>query len=254
MRIEKTVEVNGKRLRVMARTHMRRNGERACNVRILDGHYFRDLAVVDSPSLDEAVERAVAIFLGDERSSTVKKQQIVVGQTYLCKVGRQVTEVRVTGESRFGGWDAVNVKTGRSVRIKSAQRLRAPSPLSRVAARQDEGPAQGARGAKKAAKATKATKAAAGRDTAQQGAPKAQETAKSKKTGLLNAAILVMREAGQPMNTKEMVEAVLAKDLWKSDGKTPAATLYSSILREIQKKGDEARFRKTERGRFELKS
>ena len=155
--------------------------------------------------------------------------------------------MRVTGESRFGGWDAVNVKTGRSVRIKSAQRLRA-------AVRQGEGPAQGARGAKKAAKATKATKAAAGRDTAQQGAPQAQETAKAKKTGLLDAAILVMREAGQPMNTKEMVEAVLAKDLWKSDGKTPAATLYSSILREIQKKGDEARFRKTERGRFELKS
>jgi len=247
MRIEKTVEVNGKRLQIMARTHTRRNGERACNVRIVDGHYFRDLAVVDSPSLDEAVERAVAIFLGAERSSTVKKQQIVVGQTYLCKVGRQVTEVRVTGESRFGGWDAVNVKTGRSVRIKSAQRLRA-------AVRQGEGPAQGARGAKKAAKATKATKAAAGRDTAQQGAPQAQETAKAKKTGLLDAAILVMREAGQPMNTKEMVEAVLAKDLWKSDGKTPAATLYSSILREIQKKGDEARFRKTERGRFELKS
>ena len=108
--------------------------------------------------------------------------------------------------------------------------------------------------AKKTAKATKATKAARKRDTAQQGAPQAQETAKTKKTGLLDAAILVLREAGQPMNTKEMVDAVLAKGLWKSDGKTPAATLYSSILREIQKKGEDARFRKTARGRFELKS
>ncbi len=247
MRIEKTVEVNGKRLRVVARMQTRRDGERVYKARVWDGHYFRDLTVVDSPSIDEAMGRAVAIFLGTERSSAVKKQQIVVGQTYLCKVGRQVTEVRVTGESRFGGWDAVNVKTGRNVRIKSAQRLRA-------AARQDEGSAQGARVAKKAAKAKKATKAARERDTAQQGAPQAQETAKTKKTGLLDAAILVLREAGEPMNTKEMVEAVLAKDLWKSDGKTPAATLYSSILREIQKKGDEARFRKTERGRFELKS
>ena len=115
------------------------------------------------------------------------------------------------------------------------------------------GRGKGARGAKKAAKARKAIKAARGRDTAQQGARQAQETAKTKKTGLLDAAILVLREARQPMNTKEMVEAVQAKDLWKSDGKTPAATLYSSILREIQKKGGEARFRKVERGRFELK-
>ena len=254
MRIEKTVEVNGKRLRVMARTHTRRNGERACNVRIIDGHYFRDLAVVDSPSLDEAVERAVAIFLGTGRSSAVKKQQIVVGQTYLCKVGRQVTEVRLDSENPHGGWNGTNVKTHRRIRVKSAQRLRAISGLARAAARQDEGSAPGARVAKKAAKPTKATRAARGRDTAQQGAPQAQETAKAKKTGLLDAAILVLREAGQPMNTKEMVDAVLAKDLWKSDGKTPGATLYSSILREIQKKGDGARFRKTERGRFELKS
>jgi hypothetical protein len=49
------------------------------------------------------------------------------------------------------------------------------------------------------------------------------------------------------------VDAVLAKGLWKSDGKTPAATLYSSILREIQKKGDDARFTKAERGKFALK-
>ena len=46
----------------------------------------------------------------------------------------------------------------------------------------------------------------------------------------------------------------LAKKLWSTNGKTPAATLYSSILREIQKKGDQARFVKTERGKFALKS
>ena len=63
-----------------------------------------------------------------------------------------------------------------------------------------------------------------------------------------------MRETGQPMNTKEVINAVLAKGLWTSDGKTPGATLYSSILREIQKKGDDARFIKADRGKFSLKS
>ena len=35
-------------------------------------------------------------------------------------------------------------------------------------------------------------------------------------------------------------------------GKTPAATLYSAILREIQTKGKEARFKKSDRGLFTL--
>ncbi|GEM_PF-5876952 len=33
-------------------------------------------------------------------------------------------------------------------------------------------------------------------------------------------------------------------------GKTPAATLYAAILREITTKGETSRFVKTERGRF----
>jgi hypothetical protein len=35
---------------------------------------------------------------------------------------------------------------------------------------------------------------------------------------------------------------------------TPAATLYSALLREIQKKGDANRFAKVERGKFTLTS
>ena len=35
--------------------------------------------------------------------------------------------------------------------------------------------------------------------------------------------------------------------------KTPAATLYSAILREITTKGKESRFEKTERGKFAFK-
>jgi len=50
-----------------------------------------------------------------------------------------------------------------------------------------------------------------------------------------------------------MIEPMAAKKYWSSPGgKTPAATLYSAILREIQTKGKEARFRKTERGKFAL--
>jgi hypothetical protein len=53
------------------------------------------------------------------------------------------------------------------------------------------------------------------------------------------------------MNCQELIKAMAEQRLWISPGgKTPSATLYSSILRELQTKGNEARFKKTERGRF----
>jgi len=68
----------------------------------------------------------------------------------------------------------------------------------------------------------------------------------------LDAAAQVLAEAGEPLNTAEMVKRMLEKGLWKTGGKTPSATIYAAIIREIAVKGSEARFRKTERGKFEL--
>jgi len=45
---------------------------------------------------------------------------------------------------------------------------------------------------------------------------------------------------------------MFAGKLWHSDAPTPAATLYSAILRELQTKKDQARFKKTERGLFTI--
>ena len=47
-----------------------------------------------------------------------------------------------------------------------------------------------------------------------------------------------------------MVERMLAKGLWQTAGKTPAATIYAAIIREIAAKGADSRFRKVERGKF----
>ncbi|MCK6485446.1 MAG: winged helix-turn-helix domain-containing protein [Phycisphaerae bacterium] len=57
----------------------------------------------------------------------MKKDQVQIGGTYVAKVSGQLARVRIDAESRFGGWDATNVDTGRRVRIKSAQRLRGPA-------------------------------------------------------------------------------------------------------------------------------
>jgi hypothetical protein len=93
----------------------------------------------------------------------------------------------------------------------------------------------------------KARKPAAGKAKATR--PK---KAPAKKLSQIQAAIRVLTEAGQPMTAKAMVEAMQAKGYWTSPaGRTPEATLYASIIRDIRK-GKDARFVKTGRGTFAL--
>jgi hypothetical protein len=79
----------------------------------------------------------------------------------------------------------------------------------------------------------------------------AKKDAKPKRLSAIDAAAKVLGEAGQPMRCPEMIEAMAKKGYWRSPGgKTPAATLYASILRELKIRGAKARFRKTGRGTF----
>ena len=81
----------------------------------------------------------------------------------------------------------------------------------------------------------------------------AKESAKAKKLSAIDAAAKVLGEATAPMGTREMIEAMAAKKLWTSPaGKTPWATLYSAILRSVNKDGKESRFKKAGRGKFVL--
>jgi hypothetical protein len=80
---------------------------------------------------------------------------------------------------------------------------------------------------------------------------KAPAAPKEKKVSALDAAARVLAEENRPMTCQELIEAMAAKGYWASPkGATPAATLYSAILRELTTKGSAARFIKTERGKF----
>ncbi len=87
--------------------------------------------------------------------------------------------------------------------------------------------------------------------------PKAPKPAKAKKpsppkrVSALDAAAQVLAASGEPMRAKQMIAAMEAKGLWKSPGgKTPEATLYAAIIREIAAKGEKARFKKHDKGLF----
>jgi hypothetical protein len=109
--------------------------------------------------------------------------------------------------------------------------------------------------------ATKKTSAGQAEKTAKATKPQSKKAAgksgdakkpDGRKLSQIAAAIQVLAKAKEPMNCKELVEAITKRGLWSSPGgKTPKATLYASILRDLRK-GKNARFVKVERGRFAL--
>ncbi len=187
----------------------------------------------------------------------MKKDEIKIGNCYQAKVSDRIVTVRIDSTNSHGGWNATNTATGKRIRIKSAQRLRRAvgedAPASRRSKKAsaeitpaDEGIAAGRAEAAESevitgqpvpAKKTRARKPAA--------------EPKPKRVSALDAAAQVLADAGQPMRAKEMIDAMAERGLWSSPGgKTPEATLYAAIIREIATKGDAARFRKVERGQF----
>ena len=117
---------------------------------------------------------------------------------------------------------------------------------------------------KRTKKSTKSKKAASPKKTASKkttpkktatkkakAAPTKKATAKPKRVSAIDAAAQVLKATGKPMRAQELITAMADQKLWTSPGgKTPHATLYAAILREINTKGAAARFTKVERGQF----
>src|SRR5204863_9641700 len=96
-----------------------------------------------------------------------------------------------------------------------------------------------------------ATKKTASAKSTKAKAPKTK--AADGKLSCIDAAAKVLADSKEPMTTKAMIELMSAKGYWSSpNGQTPAATLYSAILREINTKGKESRFKKADRGLFAI--
>ena len=84
-------------------------------------------------------------------------------------------------------------------------------------------------------------------------AKQAKEKAPKRMSGL-DAAAKVLVESKEPLTAQDIIKAMADKGLWTSPGgKTPHATIYAAIIREIKEKGKESRFTKVERGMFAAK-
>ncbi len=102
---------------------------------------------------------------------------------------------------------------------------------------------------KKAAKKSGTAKAKSAGKKA--GTPKMTKDVKPKRVSAIDAAAEVLHKRGEPMNARDLIAAMSEQGLWQSpNGKTPHATLYAAMLREISAKGVKARFKKVDRGLF----
>lgn len=115
----------------------------------------------------------------------------------------------------------------------------APSPRS--APRGPSSP----KGAPKAKATLGATKRPAAKD-----APRGRQGGR---VGALDAAYEVLSKSAAPMTSRALIDAMAQRGLWSSPGgKTPHATLYAAMTREIADKGRLSRFAKAGRGLFTL--
>ncbi len=176
----------------------------------------------------------------------MKNNDVKVGGLYMAKVSDKLVTVRIESAHTKGGWNATNTATGKRIHFKSAQRLRGKAKKTTDA---------------KTAEAIET--AVRSEDKAKQPAVTASKKAKVKKGGkqqtkrvtALDAAAEVLARADKPMRAKELIAAMTEQGLWSSPaGKTPHATLYAGMLREVRDKGDASRFSKVDRGMFAFKA
>ncbi len=170
----------------------------------------------------------------------MKKADVKIGGKYYANVSGNRCEIQIDAQKPRGGWDATNLATGKKIHIKNAQRLQGEVGRKKTATKTpDEAPKDVPVDTNPDVVPIKPKRVA-----------KKTEGQEPKRLSALAAAHKVLCEATEPLSVQQMIEAMTSKGYWTSPGgKTPHATLYSAILRELAK-GEASRFVKTERGRF----
>lgn len=185
----------------------------------------------------------------------MQQSNVHIGETYLAKVTSKLVPVRIGTANVNGGWDAKNLKTGKAVRIKSAQRLRYACDSDGKMVTGKKAAAQNIGTATQQQKETEKSRTKAIKEIDNRLADQPEQKPKTEKPGkmsLLDAAAQILKGNKEPMACNGIVDAAIELKLWTTNGKTPASTLYAALIREIKAKGRDSRFEKTGRGLFAL--
>ncbi|MBL8810829.1 MAG: winged helix-turn-helix domain-containing protein [Planctomycetaceae bacterium] len=174
----------------------------------------------------------------------MKAAEVQIGGEYEMRVGKETVHVRILAEAASGGWTALNLATNKKVFVSLARLLRVPETTPTTTA-------EGNQTMVEVPPVAVATNNETNTMPTRKKKVSDEAPVPAKKTSQIEAAFQVLVKAKEPMNCQAMVEAMATQGLWTSPGgKTPQATLYAAILREIITKGNDARFRKVDRGQF----
>ena len=158
-----------------------------------------------------------------------EKHEIKVGDTAVLKVGRNEAKVKIL--KPMAGGNAFMVKSLSSGKefIVPGNRLNVPTVSIEPVAPAPVAPET---------------------EDAPNPAP---EAAPTKKMSLMDAAVAVLKESGEPMNTREIVKLATEKGYWTPTVcKTPEQTLYGSIFREIKVKEQPRIVKSDIKGKFTI--
>lgn len=195
------------------------------------------------------------------KTRSAKITSVRKGDIYDTKSGQliEVTNGRLTDEGEYGSSFAgrtieFNLETGRANRSKMIDRFYLDELTTKLSKKDyEEWVEAGRREAEGMADAMHPPTEAEPTQPAPKKPAKARPPKSDGKLSQLDAAAKVLAEAGEPMTTKAMIEAMATQGYWTSPGgATPWATLYSALIREIAHKGAESRFTKVDRGQFAL--
>jgi hypothetical protein len=164
----------------------------------------------------------------------MKAKSIILGNTYHMTLGRNEVLGEVIAETETG-WQVRLTASDKVIKVNSPDRFLRKARM--IATTQDE-----------AADTVQDTKAIKSKAKTSQ-----TENVEAKREGLsgLDAAHRVLVEIGKPLNARQIAEAILERGYCPNlKGKTPQATISSSMQREITRLGDESRFYKAGKGQF----
>ena len=161
-----------------------------------------------------------------------RKNEIKTGDTAMLKVGRNEVKVKILNPMAGGSAFMVkSLSSGKAFMVQGS-RLTMPTDNLEPSKPKLEEPAP--------------VSVESETDETQDLAP---EAALSKRISLMDAAVAVLKESGEPMNTREMVKAAIERGYWTPTAcKTPEQTLYGNIFRDIKTKEPPSSSRATSRG------
>ncbi len=147
----------------------------------------------------------------------MKRNEVTIGCVYTAKVSDRLVPVRIDSAHSNGGWNATSTKTGKRIRIKSAQRLSGAADDKQAKTTEPASAEKAASPAnavgKPKADVAKGKKATSKKATTKKAKAKKTGAKKPKRVSALDAAAKVLAKAEKPNSWMDRPTASTAASL-----------------------------------------